>query len=411
VIGRLGRLGAAPRTTLISVLAAAAFLAAVPCAFAHTGLERSDALAEPDYSPSAMPSRIVINPTESPQSSQAFTWRTDAATTEGVVQIEPVSGGSLRTVEATAGEPVSFTGWTYQSVHHSAVVEGLTPDTLYRYRVGSDAGWSQWLEFKTADGGSEPWRMLYFGDAQNNIAEKWTPVVQRGFAETLGVALALHAGDLINTANLDHEWGEWFGAHADEAATVESLATPGNHEVSGDPTMIMFKEHFTNPRNGPTGQEEVAYYSDYQGVRIISLNSNTAADPLALILQRSFLDQALASNPGKWSIVTFHHPIYSASEGRTNPSIRAAFGPVLEQHNVDLVLQGHDHSYARGHVTSNETSEPGVTTGPVYVVSVSGPKYYELEPPESNDWTRNGATRVVAYQHTRSTATRSATAP
>ena len=50
---------------------------------------------------------------------------------------------------------------------------------------------------------------------------------------------------------------------------------------------------------------------------------------------------------------------------------------------MDLVLSGHDHSYARGSRTPN---------GPVFAVSVSGPKYYEVT---DADWTLNGATRTA----------------
>ena len=74
--------------------------------------------------------------------------------------------------------------------------------------------------------------------------------------------------------------------------------------------------------------------------------------------------------------------------------LRAYWVPVLEEHNVDLVLMGHDHVYARGYNNDDETSEPGVTDGPVYVVSNSGAKHYELTPEEDNVWTMNGATQV-----------------
>ena len=55
-------------------------------------------------------------------------------------------------------------------------------------------------------------------------------------------------------------------------------------------------------------------------------------------------------NDKKWTIVTFHHPIFSASTGRDNPMLRALWKPLLDHYNVDLALQGHDHSYARGAV-------------------------------------------------------------
>jgi 3',5'-cyclic AMP phosphodiesterase CpdA len=55
---------------------------------------------------------------------------------------------------------------------------------------------------------------------------------------------------------------------------------------------------------------------------------------------------------------------------------------------VDLVLQGHDHSYSRGNLVDNRTEDPEAHTGPVYVVAVTGPKMYDAT---DQNWTGNGA--------------------
>ena len=62
-----------------------------------------------------------------------------------------------------------------------------------------------------------------------------------------------------------------------------------------------------------------------------------------------------------------------------NPEIREALQPIFEYYGVDLVLQGHDHTYARSGLMTHENVGTGVTArspkaGTVYVVSVSGPK-------------------------------------
>jgi hypothetical protein len=350
--------------------------------------------------PGPAPTRAVLTPTATPSTSQAFTWRTDAATRTGGVEIMPAAGGLTRTVAATAGDEVSL-GWSYASRHHSAVVDGLAPATAYRYRVGQAGAWSPWSTFTTAGGADRPWTMLYFGDAQNDLRAKWSPVVAQSLGATPDVSLSLHAGDLINNADADQEWTDWFDAMEGARTRTNTVATPGNHELTGDPSMTQFTEHFSNPLNGPRGQEETAYFTDFQGVRIISLNTNvTFTNVTAFLAQTTFLEQALASNPNRWSVVTFHHPIFSGSTGRDNPHVRALFQPIIERHDVDLVLQGHDHVYSRGHMTDNGTGRPGESTGPVYVVSVSGPKFYETTPAASNNWTQNGATRVAAFQET-----------
>jgi hypothetical protein len=54
----------------------------------------------------------------------------------------------------------------------------------------------------------------------------------------------------------------------------------------------------------------------------------------------------------------------------------------LEGYGVDLVLQGHDHSYGRSGLGGPTNVPEGIrrkSSNTVYVVSVSGPKMYELQ--------------------------------
>jgi len=133
----------------------------------------------------------------------------------------------------------------------------------------------------------------------------------------------------------------------------------------------------------PAGLEETAYYIDYQGVRIISLDSNKEREA-----QARWLRDVLEDNPNRWTVLTFHHPIFSPAADRDNRQLRDLWKPLFDEFRVDLVLTGHDHTYARtGHVetvgdTKNVPSgyqqayDPAI--GTVYVVSVSGPKMYDI---------------------------------
>lgn len=343
-----------------------------------------------------IPSRIVLNPTAQPATSQSVTWRTDESVGAGFAEIAPAAGGPAVTVEADSGLPVRFTGWEYSSRHHTALFTGLSPDTEYRYRVGKDPDWSGWKTFRTASDGSKPWEMVYFGDAQNGLDTVWPTVASRAYSSLPNARVHLHAGDLINNSDNDVQWGDWFAAVDGHADRLMTLPVVGNHERSGDPLFTQFSQHFETPGNGPALARNTVYSVDYQGVRFIVLDGNGTD----LFGQEAFLKTVLADNPNRWTVVSFHQPIFAGAAGRDNPVARAILLPILEEHNVDLVLQGHDHVYARGHVTANETGEPGIQTGPVYTVAVAGSKYYDLAPAEANNWTENGATRAVAFNQT-----------
>ena len=48
-----------------------------------------------------------------------------------------------------------------------------------------------------------------------------------------------------------------------------------------------------------------------------------------------------------WTIVLFHHPVYSGGTGHgATPNFAATLTPLFERRGVDLVLNGHDHVYS-----------------------------------------------------------------
>lgn len=64
--------------------------------------------------------------------------------------------------------------------------------------------------------------------------------------------------------------------------------------------------------------------------------------------QIKWLANALAASTSDWKIAVFHHPLYS-SGGRhgSDVRLREALEPLFIQHNVSVVLNGHDHFYER----------------------------------------------------------------
>ena len=133
----------------------------------------------------------------------------------------------------------------------------------------------------------------------------------------------------------------------------------------------------------PVALAETVYYIDYQGARIISLDSNRDRE-----LQIPWLRRVLEDNPNRWTIITFHHPIFSPASDRDNAELRAMWKPLFDEFRVDMVLNGHDHTYARtgdlsgtvvtGNVPSGYQQAYDPAIGTVYVVSVSGPKMYDI---------------------------------
>lgn len=430
-----------------------------------------------EHAPRPLPDRIVLTWSGDPATTQAVTWRTSAAVWHAVAELAPAGDGPQGAESTARGTTTALTTDLGTAHYHSVEFTGLQPGTLYAYRVGDGANWSEWFHFRTAKAEPAPFTFVYFGDAQNDIKTHWSRVFREAFRDAPRAAFTLHAGDLIDREELDAEWGEWHGAPGWVNATVPVVAAAGNHEYyregkgpdgerlwttkdgatirvdiavervrdaagatvgfRGDartpdgqhrgtftldgegrvtatdegiarmtgyrlpdfagagfdntplrdrlagPGVPAVSRHwrpqFAFPEQGaPARLEETCYYIDYQGARIVVLDSNQQHEA-----QAGWLRGVLARNPARWTIVTFHHPVFSVARNRDNAELRALWKPLFDEFKVDLVLTGHDHTYARTGDLSARNLPTGVqnydpAAGTVYVVSVSGPKMYEI---------------------------------
>ena len=368
--------------------------------------------------PRPHPDHIVLNFGNDPATQMAASWRTDTTVNLGFAEVAIATAAprfwrNAKTYEATTERMDACQVKTAEVIshYHTVLFEGLQPDTLYAYRVGDGKIWSEWIHFRTANDQPKPFSFLYVGDAQNYILELWSRLIREGYRKAPDASFIVHAGDLVSDAHSERQWHEWFTAGGWIHSMLPSIPVLGNHEYEPyneteeeqdiEHVSIQWKPQFNLPKNGPKGMEELVYYVDYQDVRVIALNSK--ADREA---QVEWIESVLKNNDKKWAIVSYHHPMFSASTGRDNESLREHWKPLFDKYGVDLALQGHDHSYARGGVAPHgENVMDGVNlldrTGTVYVVSVSGGKMYRLKEnwDEYEDIDRNrGAENTQLFQ-------------
>ncbi|QHV98762.1 purple acid phosphatase family protein [Spirosoma endbachense] len=355
-----------------------------------------------DYLPTVYPDRLILGWQGNPATSQSVNWRTDSTVSNAVGAIAEADPSpdfvSKATLVPAITERVVLNGKSV--LYHSVHFNNLKPDTKYSYCVGNGTYWSEWFQFKTAQDRSAPFSFLYFGDAQNDIRSLWSRAIRGAYSTLPTVNLMIHAGDLITTSNADWQWAEWFEAGGWINGMVPTLATPGNHEYFKDEqgksrVSRHWRPSFVLPENGPKGLEETAYFFDYQGTRFVSLNSQAALlDSIILTTQADWLVQVLSNNPNRWTVVVHHHPIYSTKQGRDNDEWRVKMEPIYKKYGVDLVLQGHDHTYGRGlnMPLGKSRKHPD---GPIYVVSVSGPKMYDIG---LQNWMDRAGSNTQLYQ-------------
>jgi len=363
--------------------------------------------------PSKDPDRIILTFYGEPANGRAVTWRTDTSITSAVAEIAQAKTNSSFTANKITKNAITepfdlglYKGNSSLKVnYHSVVFENLEPNTLYAYRVGDgNKYWSEWIQFRTAKLSYAPTKFVYFGDAQNDLLPHWSRVIRMAYQTAPDASFVIHAGDLVNNAHRDYEWAEWYKAGGFIHSQWTAIPVVGNHEFrplakkESKKLSIQWRPQFTLPVEKDLNPElhETVYTIDYQDVRIIVLNSNDNLET-----QTKYLEKQLKNCTAKWKIITCHHSIFSPAKGRNFQFSRDNWKPLLDTYNVDLVLNGHDHTYARGHVPTKSTLDKRrQKLGTVYITSVSGPKQYELDPEQVKTYSSDGYSLDKAAEQT-----------
>ncbi|MFC6083455.1 fibronectin type III domain-containing protein [Sphaerisporangium aureirubrum] len=343
------------------------------------------------------------------ESQRVVSWYASAGTAQ-VVEVVPTSKlvkGQFP--KHTTTFPATVAANTVNGGYNGHVtIDGLKKNTAYSYRVGGAGAWSPTYSFRTRDFKGD-FDFLFFGDPQigssGDVAKDGA-----GWADTVNVALTANpkaellvsGGDQVETANTETQWNAFLAP--DKLRQYPWAATIGNHDVGGK----AYEQHFWTPntdRSAPFYNGDAAtrsggdYWYVYKDVLFIDINSNayaTGADAAHI----GYITNVVKAHgrDAKYTVLVYHHSIYSpashANDG-DNQLRRQDFPTAFSNLGVDLVLQGHDHSYSRSYVIkngqkANKAERPGaaeVAAGPggvIYVTanSASGSKYYDITAPD-----------------------------
>jgi hypothetical protein len=260
---------------------------------------------------------------------------------------------------------------------HTVPLTGLQPGTRYYYRLLTNGtqvlATTYFQTFKAPTDTSE----LYFtivgdwgqgssaqGQIGNNINADDPPLV-------------MTVGDNAYTNGTQSDWDnnvfitQWKNGILRRGVFMPVL---GNHDLnnvgaSNWQSSVEIKMHAL-PRNANAGQEERYYSFDYGNAHFVVLDSNP---PGINATQTAWLQADLAATTRKWKFVFFHHTPYSCANGiasiGSDHTVRDTWGPIFEQAGVDIVFDGHDHSYERTHLMNDyNTGGPGT----IYIMTGGG---------------------------------------
>lgn len=342
------------------------------------GLEKlQDSLSEEDSGYGGSVKSLVTTFKGDSRTSRAFTWYTEDPNSPGQLQLvegtEAEKLGQADTQTYQADSTTIATGEDRANAVHKVEVTGLKPGTAYTYRVGdgTEKGWSKPAVFTTEDEDEDTFTFLNVTDSQGQSEADftvWGRTLDKAFETFPEAKWIVHNGDLTEDPEDETSWDYFFGKAADWLSQIPLMPVTGNHdEVKKESGR--YTAHFNLPENGAEDSAEGTTYSfDYGNAHIVVLNTESNIKG-----QTEWLREDLKNTDQPWKIVAIHRPAYG---GNSYEKI-SDWVQVFDEYEVDLVLQGHNHEYARSFpLRDGEVVEEG--EGTVYVVTnTSGAKFNE----------------------------------
>lgn len=283
---------------------------------------------------------------------------------------EDVSGPEWTSGDAVGSlDLVDVTEYSYK-----ALATDLEPNTTYYYQVGSDSGEKSEIgTFNTSGEVGDEFTFVQYTDTQNaywnehvfNEAAYGADTIKQAL-EVADADFVLHTGDVVETAEVEDEWVDIFSQSEESWLQQPLVVAPGNHDEYalnyGDSQLTeKFNEHI----NVPVTDEKVdggSYYSlDYNGVHVVVANTNdnkeSEDNPEGKAIgteQLAWIEEDIKQareNGAQWVVLTYHKPLYSKSyhslQDEDVQKVREEFMQMIDELDVDLALQGHDHVISR----------------------------------------------------------------
>lgn len=343
--------------------------------------------------PYQAPYDVVVNINGNPCTNMAFAWFTNETMTEGKVQLVAKANATEAdfanaiVVEAATEKTkplpyaVDDSGilWkakmskdqTHTYTSHKAIATGLTPNTTYTYRVGTDGYWSETGTFITAPAttDSKEFRFIYMSDS-HIMTQEYIDDANSAARAALKIApdakFCAFPGDFVeNYCSSEWEWERVFEeALRPVAYKMPIVPTDGNHDVTYGTN---FQYHFNTDKTFHDAAEaaikeslDATTYSFMYGdvlFLVFSLQDywkgthsydNLTSVYLTNHVGNWFKTQVAAHPEAKLRVGLVHYNIFSGSshqDDEMGPLLRATLLPVIKECEIDMVIQGHDHCY------------------------------------------------------------------
>jgi len=294
------------------------------------------------------PRQVVLTWQNNPQTTMTITWRTDQ---EGEKSIAYFSADENLTIDDYKyQEAETFTFEETAAWIHSVELTGLNPGETYWVVLETNEHESDKFSFRTAPAESEDLVFVAGSDAQHLRTQMHVirKVLKKAAQEDPD--FFIYTGDFVNAELSDLEWDLFFDVWdelmiTDEGRRIPLVPAIGNHEVvagyGGRKELAVFYfNRFKLPE--PEKYHVLQFGPD---LTIISLDSNHTSTIDGE--QLSWLENTLEQHQDSECILVHYHDGAWWGKDRMHAKMRAKWIPLFEEYGVDLVHNGHTHTYIK----------------------------------------------------------------
>jgi hypothetical protein len=289
------------------------------------------------------------------------------------------------------------------TTEHEITLSNLTPSTKYFYEI-ADATYilvpqdiEMFVRTSPPHGTKQFVRMWALGDAgtegqtgyegqQKAVRDAYYNYVASASTNPGQTDMMLFLGDNAydNGSDADFQRG-FFNGFAPILRNTVAWSCLGNHETysvggveyaSASPYYDIFTFPTAGEAGGTASGTEAYYSYDFANIHFIVLESMSLYDDPG---QMAWLTSDIQNTNQDWIIAYFHHPPYTKGSHNSDTEIelvamRNNFLSILEDGGIDLILNGHSHSYERSYFLNGHYGLSGTFNSTLHTVGSNGDK-------------------------------------
>ena len=297
----------------------------------------------------------------------------------------------------------------FEEYEHHVVMDNLTFDTLYYYRINNKHNSSSnefW--FRTIKQNIEELNVVLFGDMDYSINSLHTYYMLTNWSISNKFDFILHLGDIAYADNdflldpftfgYENRWNNFMSKIESYSAYKPYMVAVGNHESECHSIICIFSKEkynklsnytaynnrFNMPNNGKLNMWysftlgkayfiQISTETDYPNAPTNTWNSKNTSGYFGNQLKWLENELIKANNQRTitpWIVINSHRPIYS-NRYLIDLNIKNAFEPLFYKYKVDIIFSGHVHHYERHYPIYNNSFESSYInpTYPIYITS------------------------------------------